>query len=79
MIREMAIEWLAELNHYPTILEMTEAWGGGVITILLNNNDIIFDGNTIILTAVTSEKQQKLMDESISISEFTTDSDKEGE
>lgn len=71
MIREEAIKWLEELDHYPTIMEMQEAWGGGTIIILLNSNDVIIDGNKIILTAVTSAKQQKLVDESISISELS--------
>jgi hypothetical protein len=68
MIREEAIKWLEELDHYPTVKEMIEAWGGGTITILLNSNDIIIDDGTIILVGATNPNLQKLIDGAVKIS-----------
>lgn len=70
MIENEVIQWLVDLDHYPTIWELQDKWGKGVIKELLQAGDIILDDNIVILTAITNEKQAKLVRESVSISEF---------
>ena len=71
MIEHEVIQWLADLDHYPTVWEVQDKWGKGVIGDLLLAGDIILDENIVILTAVTNAKLQKLIDESVSISELS--------
>ena len=65
MIENEVIQWLVDLDHYPTIWELQDKWGRGVIRDLLLAGDIILDENIVILTAITNPKLQKLVDESV--------------
>ncbi len=67
MIEHEAIKWLEDLDHYPTVKEMQNKWGEGVIKDLLKAGDIILDDYTVILVAITNPKLQKLVDESVRI------------
>ena len=70
-VRETAINWLKELDHYPTERELVEACGSFALSILKEKNDVIIDDDgEVILVAITNPKQQKLVDESVPCSKI---------
>ena len=74
MKQEKVFDYIMDLDHYPTWGEVLTHFGSEnaadterLLARLLAGNDIILDGDEILVTRVTSEKQREMLRKSVRV------------